>query len=142
MFTNRKYYSALADRVGRINSNIIFTLLTAISCLLIWTFAFDYQSLMGFSAVYGFGCGSYFALMSPISASLLGMELFPSGLSLLLFLNMIPIFGSNIASAIEAGVSSAPYFSYKMFAGVAWLLGALLLIFLKFKINRNPFVKI
>ncbi|KAG2212863.1 hypothetical protein INT46_009655 [Mucor plumbeus] len=141
-FIGRLAAGALADRVGRLNSNIIFTLLTAISCLLIWTFAFDYASLMGFSAVFGFGCGSYFALMSPIAASLLGMELFPSGLSLLLFLNMIPVFGSNIASAIEAGVSSAPYFSYKMFAGVAWLVGALLLIFLKFKINRNPFVKI
>ncbi|KAL9552549.1 hypothetical protein MBANPS3_003712 [Mucor bainieri] len=141
-FLGRLAAGAFADRAGRINSNITFTLLTAISCLLIWTFAFDYGSLMGFAAVFGFGCGSYFALMSPIAASLLGMEKFPSGLSLLLFLNMIPVFGSNIASAIETGVSSAPFFSYKMFAGVAWLIGAILLIFLKFKINRNPFVKI
>ncbi|KAI8637727.1 major facilitator superfamily domain-containing protein [Parasitella parasitica] len=141
-FIGRLAAGALADRIGRLNSNVIFTLLTAISCLLIWTFAFDYSSLMGFSAVFGFGCGSYFALMSPITANLLGMEKLPSGLSLLLFLNMIPVFGSNIASAIETGVSSAPFFSYKMFAGVAWLMGAILLIILKFKINRNPFVKI
>lgn len=140
--SNANGNSAFADRAGRINSNITFTLLTAISCLLIWTFAFDYGSLMGFAAVFGFGCGSYFALMSPIAASLLGMEKFPSGLSLLLFLNMIPVFGSNIASAIETGVSSEPFFSYKMFAGVSWLVGAVLLIFLKFKINKNPFVKI
>ncbi|KAL7319906.1 hypothetical protein PS15m_002988 [Mucor circinelloides] len=141
-FLGRLAAGAFADRAGRINSNITFTLLTAISCLLIWTFAFDYGSLMGFAAVFGFGCGSYFALMSPIAASLLGMEKFPSGLSLLLFLNMIPVFGSNIASAIETGVSSEPFFSYKMFAGVSWLVGAMLLIFLKFKINKNPFVKI
>ncbi|EPB89705.1 hypothetical protein HMPREF1544_03505 [Mucor circinelloides 1006PhL] len=141
-FLGRLAAGAFADRAGRINSNITFTLLTAISCLLIWTFAFDYGSLMGFAAVFGFGCGSYFALMSPIAASLLGMEKFPSGLSLLLFLNMIPVFGSNIASAIETGVSSEPFFSYKMFAGVSWLVGAVLLIFLKFKINKNPFVKI
>jgi hypothetical protein len=97
---------------------------------------------MGFSAVYGFACGSYFALMSPISASLLGMEKFPSGLSLLLFFNAFPVFGANISSAIETGVNSEPFFAYKMFAGVAFLLGALILTFLKLRLNKNPFVKI
>ncbi|KAG1073344.1 hypothetical protein G6F42_025821 [Rhizopus arrhizus] len=97
---------------------------------------------MGFAVVFGFGCGSYVTLMSPISASLLGMEKLASGLSLLMFLNMFPVFGANIASAIETGVNSAPFFSYKMFSGVAWLLGTLLLIILKFRINKNPFAKV
>jgi hypothetical protein len=97
---------------------------------------------MGFSAVYGFACGAYFALMSPISAHLLGMEKFPSGLSLLLLFNAFPVFGANISSAIETNISAEPFFAYKMFAGVAFLLGGLILIFLKFRLNKNPFVKI
>ncbi|KAL0138423.1 major facilitator superfamily domain-containing protein [Mucor lusitanicus] len=141
-FVGRLASGYLADRAGRINSNITFTLLTTISCFFIWTFAFDYNSLMGFAVVFGFGCGSYVALMSPISASFLGMEKLASGLSLLMFLNLFTVFGTNISSAIEAGVNSQPFLSYKLFSGVVWLLGTLLLVVLKFKINRNPFAKV
>lgn len=132
----------MADHVGKLNTNIIFTLITAISSFFIWTFAFTYQTMIGFGVVFGFSCGVYFALMSPISAEILGMEKFPSGLSLLLLFNALPIFGTNISSAIEAGVSSSPFFTYKMFTGVTYLLGALIHIYLKFRMNKNPFVKI
>lgn len=132
----------MADRIGKLNANIIFTLITAISSLLIWTFAFTYQSMMGFGVVFGFSCGVYFALMSPISVEILGMDKFPSGLSLLLLFNAIPVFGSNIASAIETGAGSSPFFTYKMFTGVAYLSGSLIHIYLKFRMNKNPFAKI
>jgi predicted MFS family arabinose efflux permease len=124
------------------NANICFIFVACISNFLIWTFATSYGSLMAFAAVLGLSCGSYFALMSPISAHILGMEKFPSDLSLLLMTNIVPVFGSNIASAIEAGVSSIPFLSYKMFAGVAYLLAFLILFGLKLKLNRNPFAKI
>ncbi|KAI9345780.1 major facilitator superfamily domain-containing protein [Pilaira anomala] len=132
----------LADRIGKLNANIIFQLITAASCLLIWTFAFDYPAMMGFGIVYGFACGSYFALMSPISVEILGMEKFPSGLSLLLLFNLFPVFGSNIASAIEAGLKPTPFLTYKLFPGVAYLTGSLVLVYLKFRRNKNPFAKI
>ncbi|KAI9484010.1 MAG: major facilitator superfamily domain-containing protein [Benjaminiella poitrasii] len=141
-FIGRFVAGFMADRIGRLNSNILFTLLAAISCLLIWTFSFSYGSLMAFSVVFGFACGSYFALMSPISASILGMEKFPSGLSLLLLFNMIPVFGANIASAIESGAHSRPFLSYKLFSGVAFLVGTIILIVLKLRLNKNPFAKV
>lgn len=97
---------------------------------------------MGFGIVYGFACGSYFALMSPISVEILGMEKFPSGLSLLLLFNLFPVFGSNIASAIEAGLKPTPFLTYKLFPGVAYLAGSLVLVYLKFRRNKNPFAKI
>ncbi|KAG2202721.1 hypothetical protein INT46_003229 [Mucor plumbeus] len=141
-FVGRVVTGILADRIGKVNTNLIFTAITALSCLLIWTFASNYGSLMAFSTIFGLTSGSYFALISPITAYLLGMEKFPSGLSLLLVTNVIPVFGSNIASAIEAGVSSAPFFSYKMFSGVAYLIATIILVVLKLKLNRNPFAKV
>lgn len=131
----------MADRIGKVNTNVIFTLIAAISSLLIWTFAFTYATLMGFVIVFGFSCGGYFALMSPISAEILGMERFTSGLSLLLVTNALPVFGSSIASAIQKSVST-PFFTYKMFTGVTYLTGALIIIILKFRLNKNLFVKI
>ncbi|KAI8977306.1 major facilitator superfamily domain-containing protein [Mycotypha africana] len=141
-FVGRIIAGFLADRIGKINTNFVFTVITAISCLLIWTFAHTYGSLMGFSVVFGLTSGSFFAMISPITAHLLGMEKFPSGLSLLLFSNVVPVFGPNIASAVEAGVSSAPFFSYKMFAGIAYVLSAIFLFVLKLRINRHPFAKV
>lgn len=141
-FVGRVVTGFLADKIGRININLLFTLITALSCLLIWTFAFSYGSLMAFSTVFGLTSGSYFAVISPITASLLGMEQFPSGLSMLLFSNVISVFGPNIASAIESGVSSPPFFSYKMFAGVSYLVAAVILLILKLRLNRNFFTKV
>jgi MFS family permease len=141
-FVGRLAAGLLGDRIGQLNSNIIFTVISALSNFLIWTFAYSYSSLMGFMVVYGFFCGSYFALMSNISANLLGMAKLSSGLSFLLLINIVSVFGSNISSVIEAGVSSEPYFSYKMFAGVAYLLGSLILIVLKLRLDRNPFAKV
>ncbi|KAI8890521.1 MFS general substrate transporter [Backusella circina FSU 941] len=141
-FIGRIIVGIMADYIGKLNANLCFVLLASISNFLIWTFANSYGTLMAFAAIFGLSCGSYFALMSPISAHILGMEKFPSGLSLLLMSNIIPVFGSNIASAIEAGVSSTPFLSYKMFAGTAYLAGFLILFGLKLKLNRNPFAKI
>lgn len=141
-FVGRILTGFLADRIGKINTNMLFTLITSLSCLLIWAFASTYGSLMAFSCVFGLTSGSFFALLSPITAYLLGMDQFPSGLSLLLFSNIIPIFGPNIASAIETSVNSTPFFSYKMFAGVSYLVAAVILVFLKLKIDRNVFAKV
>lgn len=133
--------SYMADYVGKLNTHIIFTLITALSNLLIWTFAFSYTSLMGYAIVFGFACGSYSTLMSPISAEILGMEKFPSGMSFLIMSNAIPVFGSNIASAIQSSVAT-PFLTYKMFTGVSFLVGAIILMILRFRLTKRLFVKI
>jgi hypothetical protein len=81
-------------------------------------------------------------MISPLTAHLVGMEKFPSGLSIMLVTNIIAVFGSDIASAIEGQVNSPPFFSYKMFAGVAYALASIMLSILKFRVNRNPFRKV
>jgi MFS family permease len=129
----------LGDRFGKLNCNIFFNLIAGLSNLLIWTFANSFGTLMAFSVVFGFTSGSYFALMSPISATILPMDRFHSGLSLILFTNAFPVFGSNIASAIQSGVNAAPFISYKMFTGVVYVIGALILIVLKLRLNKNFF---
>lgn len=133
---------AVADLVGKLNSLIIFSLMTAIACLLIWPFAFTFPALMIFSVVFGIGSGTYFALMSPVTAEILGMEKLQTGLSVLIFANALSTFGPTVATAIDASVHASPFLSFKIFTGVCYLAGVLLLIILKLRINRNLMAKV
>jgi MFS family permease len=117
-------------------------LITSVSCLFIWTFAYTYETLMGFSVVFGFCSGSYFALISPITTHLVGLDKFLSTVSIIRLTNVVPLFSPNIVSAIEGSLNSEPYFSYKMFAGVANLVATIVLFVFKMRINRNFFAKV
>ena len=80
--------------------------------------------------------------VSPITATILGIERFPTGLSILLLSNMISVFSPTIVSAIESQVSSEPYLVYKISCGVFYIVGGLFLILLKIRMTRSLFVKI
>ncbi|KAI8333735.1 major facilitator superfamily domain-containing protein [Chlamydoabsidia padenii] len=141
-FLGRIAAGVCADRIGKINTNILFTVIGGLSSLLIWPFAYSYGVLMAYAVIFGIFCGSYFALLSPITAQLLGFERFPTGLSIMLISNVVSVFGPNIASAIENSVNATPFFSYKIFSGVAYLVGAIFLFTLKIRLSRNLFAKV
>lgn len=96
---------------------------------------------MGFSSLYGMAAGCYFAIMSPTATSILGAERFPFGLSILISINALTMFGANIASSIELAVNSTPFLSYKLFAGATFLSGFCVLLVLRFRLNKRLFVK-
>lgn len=141
-FVGRITIGYLGDRIGKVNSNLIFTVITSLSSFLIWTFANSYGTLMAYAIVFGLTSGAFFAQVSPITASILGMEKFPSGLSLMLLTNTIPVFGPNIAGAIETRVGSTPFFTYKMFTGVVYLVGAAFILILRIRLSRSVFAKV
>ncbi|KAI8147825.1 major facilitator superfamily domain-containing protein [Fennellomyces sp. T-0311] len=141
-FVGRILSGVLADRFGLVNVNTVFLIVSGLSTLLIWTFAYSYGTLMAYAVIFGCFSGSYFSVVAPITAEILGMERFPTGLSVVLISNVISVFGPNIASAIDGAGGSEPYFSYKMFAGVAYIIGAIIMIWLKFSLNRKVFVKV
>ncbi|KAI8355610.1 major facilitator superfamily domain-containing protein [Choanephora cucurbitarum] len=139
-FVGRISVGLIGDRIGRLNADIIFTFCCSISTLFGWTFAYTYSTLIGYSILFGLFCGSYFAMMTPITASILTSEQYRTGVSTLLLFNIIAIFGITIASAIETSANAEPYFSYKMFTGVVYLVGGIILVILKIKI-RGLFAK-
>ncbi|KAI9488511.1 major facilitator superfamily domain-containing protein, partial [Zychaea mexicana] len=132
----------IGDHIGRLNANILFTMISGASSLTIWVYAYDYGTLMAFAAVFGLVCSSYVALLSPITATILGIERFPTGLSILLLSNMVSVFGPSIASAIESQVLVEPYLTYKIFCGVTYIVGGFFLIILKFRMTHSFIVKI
>ena len=74
--------------------------------------------------------------------NILGLDRFPSGLSIVLITNIVSVFGPNIASAIDGGAGAEPYFAYKMFAGVSYIVATIVMIWLKLSLNRKVFAKV
>ncbi|KAI9249756.1 major facilitator superfamily domain-containing protein [Phascolomyces articulosus] len=142
-FLGRVSSGLLGDRIGPINISIIFTAIAGLSSLLIWPFAYTYDALIAFMAIFGYTSGCYYSLGSPIVATLLKKEQFSSGVTIVLLLNGIAVFGPSLASAINStGVANEPFFTFKMFTGVGTLLSAFVTIWLKFSIDQSFFAKV
>ncbi|CAO3667501.1 unnamed protein product [Rhizopus stolonifer] len=77
----------------------------------------------------------------PITAFILRMKKFPSGLSLMFLMNLVSVFGPNIAAAIKSDVNTIPFFSYKMFTAVVYLMAAIFILILRVRLSRNIFIK-
>ncbi|KAI7864430.1 major facilitator superfamily domain-containing protein [Spinellus fusiger] len=133
---------AAADKIGPLNVDVIFSIIGGLSSLLIWRFAYSFSVLVAFSVIFGLFCGSYFALVSTITAAILGPEKFCSGLSFILISNTVSVFAPNIANALELNIGAEPSLVYKIFSGVTYIVGALIIFILKMRINRDIFAKV
>ncbi|KAI9261564.1 major facilitator superfamily domain-containing protein [Phascolomyces articulosus] len=141
-FIGRICAGILADRIGPINTNIIFTIISSLANFIIWTLAKNYGALIVFMVFIGFTSGCYLSLVSPITASILSGPKFPMGLAIVVLLNGTAVFSTSISSAIESRIGAEPFLTYKMFAGVAYILGTFVMIWLKFSINRKVLAKL
>ncbi|KAI7847983.1 major facilitator superfamily domain-containing protein [Circinella umbellata] len=140
-FFDRIICGLLADKFGPINMNIFFSSIAALSCFLIWTFADNYGMIMTFMVIFGFEGGVYFTLMPTITVTILGIEKLPTGISIVLLCNVISIFFTNIVSAIDSNstTSPQPFITYKMFTGVGFFFVVIIMIWIKFRINKKDF---
>ncbi|ORZ12218.1 major facilitator superfamily domain-containing protein [Absidia repens] len=130
-----------ADKIGRLNADIIWTIICGLSSFLIWMFAYNYGVVMAFSIIFGLFCGSYFTLLSPITLDIVGLERFPTALSILLMANIFSVFGPSIASGIQVHVET-PFLVYKIFTGFTYVLGGLILLVLKFRLTKSLWARI
>ncbi|KAI8393539.1 major facilitator superfamily domain-containing protein [Radiomyces spectabilis] len=131
-----------ADRFGHMNTIIFGSLLAGVSSLTIWTLSHDFAMLMAYSSIFGFFGGAFISLAPSVTATITGMEKFESGFSLFLVVTVISMFGPNIAGAIEESVQTPPFFSYSILTGAAYILGVLLVVYLKLRLQPRLRAKI
>lgn len=78
------------DRFGRINGASGATLIAALSCFLIWTFADSYGILIFFAVVQGFTGGTFFATAGPLTAEVVGLKDMGSAMAILWIVGAVP----------------------------------------------------
>ncbi|CAO3595419.1 unnamed protein product [Absidia cylindrospora] len=132
----------LGDNFGAVNINIIFLLTCGMSSLFIWTMATSYVALMIFIVIYGVMSGSVFSLLAPITVSITGIDGYKSGMSIYLFSLTAARLGPSMAGAIQTATDKNSYFAQQLFTGLAFILSAIVIIVLKFKLKRGVFVKV
>jgi predicted MFS family arabinose efflux permease len=108
-------------------------------CMLLWPFAKTYGTIMAFAVLFGFTCGIYYALAPPITATVVGSDNIPSGLSILFLASAIAGVGPPVASAIQQSTVDGSYIGVQMFSGAVYIFGTLICIGLKLKMTGSLF---
>ncbi|KAG0307353.1 hypothetical protein BGZ98_000442 [Dissophora globulifera] len=128
-----------ADKFGRTNTLFTCCVLAGVSCLAIWTVADTIGILTGFMVAYGLFGGGFISIFPVVVAQVVGVERLPAALGIVYFGNVFGnFFGAPIATAI-LNAQGGEYIGTIIFAGVMPILGAVAVLFVRFRINKKIF---
>ncbi|KAG0347844.1 hypothetical protein BG004_006794 [Podila humilis] len=131
-----------ADSFGRFNVLALCTVLSGLSCFMFWLNTHSMTMAVVFVVIYGINGGGFVSLFPVVAAEVLGVEKLAAAVGLLYSGNFFGnLLGTPIASAIVTA-SGGSYTWAIIFAGTAPILGAVLLLMHRFKIEKRIFVKI
>ncbi|KAG2134047.1 major facilitator superfamily domain-containing protein [Suillus bovinus] len=134
--------SIMADRIGRFNTLIPSTALMGIFTLALWLHAHDLATITTYSVFYGFFSGSWFAMQTSCIAQISRMDKIGVRMGMAYSLVSFPaLVGEPIAGAILTR-DNASYTGMIVFTGVSLLLGSLITLVVKLRINRSLLAKV
>ncbi|KAI9172252.1 putative transporter MCH2 [Paramyrothecium foliicola] len=119
-----------SDRTGRINMAAFTTFLTGVFALAIWTNSKTYGVLILFAIVGGAVAGTFWTVIGPIAAEVVGLRHVPSALNLTWLSVLLPAtFSEPIALQIVEGTGR--YLGTQLFTGFMFLAAAICLVVLR-----------
>ncbi|KAI7876197.1 MFS general substrate transporter [Lichtheimia hyalospora FSU 10163] len=117
----------LSDYVGRFNMGVFCGLMACVAHLAVWLTATDQAGLWGFCAMYGIFGGGYIAMITALTAQIVGIERVDSGTGWAFFAWCFGgLLGQPVASAIVDRTEVPDYQGAVIFAGVLFFVGAVL----------------
>ncbi|KFH64400.1 hypothetical protein MVEG_10225 [Podila verticillata NRRL 6337] len=131
-----------ADKFGRFNILALCTILGGLSCYIFWLNTHNLAMAVVFVIFYGANGGGFVSLFPVVAAEVIGVERLSAAVGLLYSSNLFGnLLGTPIASAIVTA-SGGSYTWAIVFAGTIPILGAILLLTHRFKIEKRLFVKV
>ncbi|KAK7626340.1 major facilitator superfamily domain-containing protein [Phyllosticta citricarpa] len=119
-----------SDSFGRLNMAVSMTFLAGLFSLVIWTNAHTYGVLIFFALVAGMVAGTYWAIVAPVTAEVIGLANLPSALCITWLSLVIPTTFSE-AIALQITASSGSYLGTQLFAGFMFIGAATLMWILR-----------
>ncbi|KAI8138623.1 major facilitator superfamily domain-containing protein [Fennellomyces sp. T-0311] len=133
---------AVADRIGSLNTVIITSIICALGCFFIWTFAMSYTTILVFSIIYGLFSGAFYVATAPCIVHFLGVEEVATGTTFFWCIVAIPLMGPSLASAIEMANHGRPFLAYQLFSGLCFVVSIIILAILKFRLDRKVLARV
>ncbi|KAJ2984776.1 hypothetical protein NUW58_g5884 [Xylaria curta] len=130
-----------ADRLGRFNTMILVSLLSAVITLALWVPGKTTATIIAFGAIYGFTSGGFISLAPAVVAQISDLREIGARNGALLFISSLgALTGSPIGGAILTA-QHGDYLGLKLFNGISILAGAIFLILartvqVKFKLAK------
>ncbi|ORY07093.1 MFS general substrate transporter [Basidiobolus meristosporus CBS 931.73] len=128
-----------SDYLGAMNTLFLSPFVGGLSILLIWSFAKSFGVLIFFSVVYGIMGGGLISLLPIVTTSMFGLDQTATRIGIVFGISTVgTLLGTPISGAILD--STSPNISYTGvigFSGGIYLLGAAMVLYLKFKVHRN-----
>ncbi|KAG2228248.1 hypothetical protein INT45_011040 [Circinella minor] len=136
-FGGRIVVGVLADRIGNLYIGAIFSIITGLSSLVIWMFAYSYPMLVVLAIIIGFSFDTYYILMPPTLLQILGRQKYTTGLSVLMVLTSPAILGPSLISAVDGALDCEQFLPHKIFSGVLPILSSVIMLILRLRIKRQ-----
>ncbi|KAJ3323091.1 hypothetical protein HDU76_013729 [Blyttiomyces sp. JEL0837] len=130
-----------ADSIlGRINSLVFCMVISALSMLLIWTFANTYGVLVLFAVINGFVAGGFISLFPVVIAAIFGAERLPSLVGMLFSASAI----GNLSGPPLAGVLKdiGGFTAAIMYAGGVTLISSVFVTIVRFRQEKVLFKRV
>ncbi|KAF9998313.1 hypothetical protein BGZ80_006811 [Entomortierella chlamydospora] len=134
----------VSDRIGPINALFISTFAATLTLLFIWTFAKTTAVMFVFSILYGLCCGAYLSSTVSVSVAICGLNRL-AVVAGIIYAGMAvgSLIGSPTSGAILSTIGhNTDYTGVILWSGIVMLIGTAILFALKYKTNKNMFVKV
>ncbi|KAH7114298.1 major facilitator superfamily domain-containing protein [Dendryphion nanum] len=113
-----------SDAFGRVNMAASMTLLSGLFALVVWMFARSFGVLVFYAIIGGSVAGTFWAVVGPVYAEIMGLKDLPSSLSLTWLVLVVPTtFSEPIALEIVA-FNGGSYTGAILFAGFMYIAAA------------------
>ncbi|CDS13676.1 hypothetical protein LRAMOSA05850 [Lichtheimia ramosa] len=127
----------MADHTGRLNTMFACTFLAGLFTMIVWQFSDSYGVFVAFCVLYGLTGGGFVSLFPVVTAEIVGVQNIQKGLSLCYF---ITIFGNLLGTPLIGLLQSARGWTAAIqFAGAPSVAAALVMLYLRFIINKKIF---
>ncbi|KAF2120662.1 major facilitator superfamily domain-containing protein [Lophiotrema nucula] len=118
-----------SDSFGRINMATTMTFLSGLFALVIWMFAHRFGVLIFYAIIGGTVAGTYWAVVSPVTAEIMGLVDVPSSLSITWLVLVLPTTFSEAIALEIVSFNGGSYVGAICFAGFMYIGAAMCLWF-------------
>ncbi|KAI7856037.1 major facilitator superfamily domain-containing protein [Circinella umbellata] len=132
----------VSDKIGPVNTYMIYTSVCSISVLFVWMFAYNFVVLMMFAILMGFFFYSYPVIAPPVTLAIVGFDLYPAASTVRGLGFSVALVGPVLSSYMENSNQNGYYFYSKLFCGLVYALAGIMCLIIKLQMTNKFFVKV